>query len=102
MLLNDKYIINDESILSPDQQSTFKRHASVASIISSIDESNYSENLVEPTIVIESRSSGNISYAVYFLYFLAGGKKCKILFFIFICIFTQVLSSVGDFWITYW
>ncbi|XP_025202264.1 probable multidrug resistance-associated protein lethal(2)03659 isoform X2 [Melanaphis sacchari] len=101
-LPNDKYIISDKNILSAEQKSTFKRRASVASIISSSDESNHNEDLVEPTRVIESRSSGNISYVVYFSYFLAGGKKYKILFFIFICIITQVLTSAGDFWITYW
>jgi len=74
----------------------------VASIISSSGENNHSEDQVEPNGIIESRSSGNISYAVYLSYFLASGNKCKILFFIFICIITQVLTSAGDFWITYW
>jgi len=74
----------------------------VASINLSISESKYSENKLEPTGMIEPRTYGNVSYVVYLLYFLAGGKKGKILFFIFICILTQLLSSVGDFWITYW
>ncbi|KAF0759728.1 putative multidrug resistance-associated protein lethal(2)03659 isoform X3 [Aphis craccivora] len=97
-LPNDKDINNDENA---EQKSTFKRHASVTSISSS-GKSNHSEDLVEPTGIIETRSSGNISCAVYLSYFSAGGKKCKILFFIFICIITQALTSFGDFWITYW
>ncbi|XP_026820568.1 probable multidrug resistance-associated protein lethal(2)03659 isoform X1 [Rhopalosiphum maidis] len=101
-LPDDKYIISDESILNTEQKSTFKRRASVASIISESGENNHSEDQVEPSGIIESRSSGNISYTVYLSYFLASGKKCKILFFIFICIITQVLTSAGDFWITYW
>ncbi|XP_001946763.2 multidrug resistance-associated protein 4 [Acyrthosiphon pisum] len=101
-LPNDEYIISNESLLSSEQKSTFERHASVASIKLSTSESNYSENTAEPTGMIEPRTYGTVSYAVYLLYFLAGGRKCKILFFIFICILTQLLSSVGDFWITYW
>ncbi|CAH1738402.1 unnamed protein product [Aphis gossypii] len=97
-LPNDKDINNDENA---EQKSTFKRHASVTSTSSS-EKSNHSEDLIEPTGIIETRSSGNISCAVYLSYLLAGGKKCKILFFIFICIITQALTSFGDFWITYW
>lgn len=74
----------------------------MASIKLPTSESNYKENTVEPTGMIEPRTYGNVSHAVYLLYFLAGGKKFKILFFIFICILTQLLSSVGDLWITYW
>lgn len=98
-LPNDKDINSDENA---EQKSTFKRHASVTSIISSSEKSNHSEDLVEPIGIIETRSSGNISCAVYLSYFFTGGKKCKILFFIFICIITQALTSFGDFWITYW
>lgn len=97
-LPNDKDLKNDENA---EQKSTFKRHGSVTSISPS-GKSDHSVDLVEPTGIIETRNSGNISCAVYFSYFSAGGKKCKILFFILICIITQALISFGDFWITYW
>lgn len=99
---NDEHTISNESLLSSERKSTFERHASVASIKLSTSESNCSENTAGPTGMAEPRTYGTVSYAVYLLYFLAGGKKCKILFFIFICILTQLLSSAGDFWITYW
>lgn len=101
-LPNYEYMIVNESILSAEQKPTFKRHASVASVISSTSQNNYNEKTVEPTGIKEPRTYGNVSYSIYLSYLLAGGKKYKILFFTFICILTQILSSVGDFWITYW
>lgn len=68
----------------------------------SVDESKIHKDKLEPTETAETRSSGNISYTVYLSYLFAGGRKRKILFFILICIFTQVFSSIGDFWISYW
>lgn len=57
---------------------------------------------VNPTIVTELRSTGNISYNVYFSYIFAGGNSSKIIFFILICILTQLSVSGGDLWIAYW
>lgn len=56
----------------------------------------------EPVEIAETKVSGNISRLVYFSYITAGGSCCKILFFIFICVSTQLLSSGGDLWITHW
>ncbi|XP_060873079.1 ATP-binding cassette sub-family C member 4-like isoform X2 [Metopolophium dirhodum] len=67
-----------------------------------VDESKSHQNKLKPTEVAETRTLGNISHTVYMSYFSAGGRKCKILFFILVCIFTQVLSSFGDSWISYW
>lgn len=51
----------------------------------------------------EARPEGNSARtSTFFLYLLAGGPKLKILFFVFICIFTQVSMSGGDIWLTYW
>jgi len=69
---------------------------------SPVDESESHQNKLKPTEVVETRTLGNISHAVYMSYFFAGGRKCKILFFILVCIFTQILSSLGDYWISYW
>jgi ATP-binding cassette subfamily C (CFTR/MRP) protein 4 len=56
----------------------------------------------EPIEIAETRSSGNISLTVYSSYFSAGGNICKITFLLFMCVFTQVLASGGDYWITFW
>ncbi|VVC26205.1 Hypothetical protein CINCED_3A020489 [Cinara cedri] len=60
------------------------------------------KDLPNPTEVIETSSSGNISYSIYSSYFTAGGRIYKIIFFIFICILTQVLTSWSDLWVAYW
>lgn len=85
-----------------DQNLIFDRRVSEASVTPSIDESKFHKDKLEPTEVVETRSSGNISHTVYLSYLFSGGRKCKILFFILICIFTQVFSSLSDFWISYW
>lgn len=85
-----------------DPELIFDRQVTETSVTSSVDESKSHQNKSKPTEVVETRTSGNISRTVYMSYFFAGGRKCKILFFIFICILTQVLSSLGDSWISYW
>jgi len=70
--------------------------------VSSIEETKLLGAQEEPIEVAETRSSGNISLTVYSSYFSAGGNVCKISFLLFMCIFTQVLASGGDYWITYW
>lgn len=87
---------------SLDPHSIISRRLSVQSVSSSIDENKPSEPQGEPTEVAETRSSGNISFTVYSSYFSAGGNVCKISFLLFMCIFTQVLASGGDYWITFW
>jgi ATP-binding cassette, subfamily C (CFTR/MRP), member 4 len=86
-----------------DKKLIFDRQMSEETNIKpSVDESKIHKDKLEPTEIAETRSSGNISYTVYLSYLFAGGRKRKILFFILICIFTQVFSSIGDFWISYW
>lgn len=86
-----------------DPKFVVDRQASVRSITSSKNgQSKLSDDYQKPTEVAESRSSGNVSFSVYLTYLFAGGRKYKIIFFIFICILTQVLLSSGDLWITFW
>lgn len=92
--LASTHSLNPHSILS--------RQLSVQSISSSIDDNKPSEPQEEPIEIAETRSSGNISLTVYSSYFSAGGNVCKISFLLFMCIFTQVLASGGDYWITFW
>lgn len=43
-----------------------------------------------------------MSLRVYWKYFRSGGGCCSFLFFAVMCIFTQVLFSGSDFWLTLW
>jgi len=80
----------------------YSRQQSIQSIASSIEDSQFSEFQEQPAETSETRSSGSVSKNVYSSYFLADGSVCKVVFFFIICIFTQVLASGGDFWMTYW
>lgn len=80
----------------------YRQQSSNHSTASSIEETKFSEIQAEPVDVAETRSSGSVSHSVYTTYFSAGGSSFKIFFFFFICIFTQIIASGGDFWITYW
>lgn len=90
--------IRNESNNDVDSNSIFDRRLSVMSF-ESIDDNKVIANQIEP---IETHSSGKIAHSVYSSYFSAGGKSCKILFYIFICVLTQILISVSDLWISYW
>lgn len=57
------------------------------------------KDLTAPIQMVQNHLSGQNPYLTYFK---AGGTICKILFFIFICIFTQVFISAESVWITYW
>lgn len=90
------------------QNSIYTRQLSVLSVTSTAEENNYNDvqvevvEVVEPKEVAETSAYGNSGFSIYSSYFSAGGHNCKILLFLLICIFTQVLSSSGDYWITYW
>lgn len=87
------------------QTSIYTRQMSVISVTSTVEESSYNNvqvEVVEPIELAETRSFGNSGFSMYSLYFSAGGNKCKIVLFLFICVCTQVLASSSDYWITYW
>jgi len=81
---------------------SYKRQVSIQSVTSSIEEFQFNEVQEQPVEISENRTSGSVSKSVYSSYFFASGNSCKIFFFFIICIFTQVLVSSGDFWLTYW
>ncbi|CAH1736130.1 unnamed protein product [Aphis gossypii] len=87
---------------SLEQLSNLSRQSSIKSIASSIDENKLNGTQAEPVEVAETRSSGKVSHSVYLSYITAGGNAFKISFLLFICIFTQMLSTGGDYWISYW
>lgn len=78
------------------------RQESILSVGSLMDETKFNDTITEPVEISGTRSSGNISFNVYLSYIFAGGHVCKVICLIFVCCFTQVLASGGDYWITYW
>jgi len=85
-----------------EQPSGLSRQESLKSISLSIDENKINETQVAPIEVAEIRSTGIVSRSIYSSYISAGGNTFKISFLLFICILTQVLSTGGDYWISYW
>ncbi|XP_016663044.1 probable multidrug resistance-associated protein lethal(2)03659 [Acyrthosiphon pisum] len=81
---------------------SYIRRESILSVASSIEEIKFSEIITEPVEEAETRSSENISSNIYMSYIFAGGHLCKVIGLILVCICTQVLTSGGDYWITYW
>lgn len=90
--------IRNENDNDMDPNSIFDRRVSAISF-ESVGDNKVSADEMEP---VETRSFGKMSHSVYTSYLLAGGKFWKILFFIFICVLSQIVASIGDLWITYW
>ncbi|XP_060872271.1 probable multidrug resistance-associated protein lethal(2)03659 isoform X2 [Metopolophium dirhodum] len=93
---------NNVTNKSLEQPSGLSRQESFKSISLSIDENKLNETQVAPIEVAEIRSTGIVSHSIYSSYISAGGNTFKILFLLFICIFTQMLGTGGDYWISYW
>ncbi|XP_057378671.1 LOW QUALITY PROTEIN: ATP-binding cassette sub-family C member 4-like [Daphnia carinata] len=56
----------------------------------------------KPTFAEETRSSGSVSAKVYWEYFRSGGSCLSLLTITITCVFTQVLFSGSDYWLTLW
>lgn len=74
----------------------------VAKDLSCYGQNKDREDPVEPIEVAENSSTGNVSSRVYLSYILGGGRTPKLIFFISVCVLTQVLASAGDLWVAYW
>jgi len=85
-----------------EQFSDLSRQGTNKNVSSPVDEIKLSEAQKEQTEVAETMSSGNVSSSVYLSYISAGGNVFKVSFLLFICIFTQMLGTGGDYWISYW
>jgi len=73
------------------------------SISSSHNDVNINEVLaVKSKNVNKSRSSGRVSINVYLSYLSANGSVLKIFFVFFCFILIQVLTTGGDYWISFW
>jgi len=78
------------------------QNPSVSIVTSSVKETEINDIQAEPFDMVETRSSGNIGFSIYSSYVFAGGHFCKVLCLLSACIFTQILASGSDYWITYW
>lgn len=99
---NNEYNTINTSTNNLCSRIALNRQISIHSITSSIEEVVLNELQENPVEVEETRSSGSVSRSVFMSYFFAGGTRCQILFLFFIFFFTQVLATVGDFWMAYW
>ncbi|XP_008186888.2 probable multidrug resistance-associated protein lethal(2)03659 [Acyrthosiphon pisum] len=75
---------------------------SVSNVESPVEETETNDVHAEPVNMAETRSSGDVGFSIYSSYIFAGGRYCKVLSLLSVCIFTQVLASGSDYWITYW
>ncbi|XP_026805630.1 probable multidrug resistance-associated protein lethal(2)03659 isoform X2 [Rhopalosiphum maidis] len=87
---------------SVEQLTSISRQGSIASISSSIDNNELNETQDEPIEVAETRSSGKVSRSIYLSYISSGGNAFSLLFLLFISLFTQMLGTGGDYWLSYW
>lgn len=76
--------------------------SSVSIVASSVKETEINDVDAGPVNMAETRSSGNVGFSIYSSYIFAGGHFCKVLSLLSVCIFTQVIASGSDYWITYW
>lgn len=92
----NKNYIHTEPFLSP--------RGSIESVSSllSVNDGVFNKKISEPNEKSENFLSGHLTKNVYLLYFSAGGSICKLLFFVFIYIFAQILITSLDYWITFW
>jgi len=91
------------SVESSESHSAHIAQKSSVSIVTSyVKETEINEVQARPFDMAETRSSGNIGFSIYSSYVFAGGHFCKVLCLLSACIFTQILASGSDFWITYW
>jgi len=95
---NEKSIIESSKIHSAHTA----QKLSVSNVTSPVEETEINDVHAEPVNMAETRSSGNVGFYIYSSYIFAGGRYCKVLSLLSVCIFTQVLASGSDYWITYW
>ncbi|XP_060872658.1 probable multidrug resistance-associated protein lethal(2)03659 isoform X2 [Metopolophium dirhodum] len=104
VVLTDNECQNEKSIIeSPEAHSGHTaQKLSVSNVESPVEETETNDVHAEQVNMAETRSSGNVGFYIYSSYILAGGRFCKVLSLLSVCIFTQVIASGSDYWITYW
>jgi len=91
-----------KNVESQELCSNSSDRCSIKSSSTSLDESEFNGTLSEPKQNMEVRSFGQISKSVYLAYFSAAGSICKIVCLIFMYLLSTTLSTLGDYWISYW
>lgn len=92
----------NKTISNLDSLSILPRQGSIDSVASSIDLNKHCETRLEPVKVAETHSTGGVSLNCYISLISAGGNIYKLLFIVFICICTLVMTTSVDYWISYW
>jgi len=78
-------------------------HGSNKSISSSHNDVNVSGALATKSKNTNNiRSSGCVSINVYQSYLSAGGSVFKVFYVLFCFILTQIMTTGGDYWISFW
>ncbi|KAF2894428.1 hypothetical protein ILUMI_11735 [Ignelater luminosus] len=75
-------------------------HDKKISVVSEPSLTDTDENA--PKIYEEQKSSGSVSGAIYKTYYASAANCCLVGFMFMTFILTQVIASVGDYFITYW
>ncbi|XP_022166672.1 probable multidrug resistance-associated protein lethal(2)03659 [Myzus persicae] len=104
VVLTDNECTNEKSTIESSEihSSNTAQKLSVSNGSSSVKNTEMNNVHPEPVNMAETRSSGNVGFNIYKSYIFAGGRFCKVLSLLSVCIFTQILASGSDYWITYW
>ncbi|XP_025406860.1 probable multidrug resistance-associated protein lethal(2)03659 [Sipha flava] len=95
-------IVKDKNKNSSDNPTILFRQDSIQSVSSSVNESKIKETQIEPIEEAEICSTGNVSKSVYFSYIFAGENICQLMITVFATLFTYIICSGGDYWISFW
>jgi len=88
---------------SADSRLVSSLHRSNNSIISSNNENQINDvESSKPNKISSLQSYEYNSKNIFISYIKSGGSTPNILFCIFMCIFTQVLTTSGDYWLSIW
>lgn len=92
---------NNEGSHSRSGSTSERRRNSEQSLVSLAD-SGVNETAAEQMHVKESQEQGNIGLGLYNKYFKAGGGFFAFFVMMAFCILTQLLASLGDYFLAYW
>ncbi|KAI5634784.1 ABC transporter transmembrane region domain-containing protein [Phthorimaea operculella] len=91
--------LENPKILIRQRTMSVQSHASTAA---SIQEGGVVDQQDEPDETAELMETGRVSGSVYLKYFRAGGGWCLLSWTVIAILLAQVVTSLGDLWLTYW
>jgi len=104
-MADDESNLNNTKSNLIDKKFSFARQISVLSITSAFEENDFNNSQIDvnkPIEQAETRSFGRTRFQVFLSYCFASAYWYKVVAFVLLCIFTQLFSSGGDYWIAYW